>query len=500
MAPKRNGTAARASRRVRGAASATAGAARGAGRYVRKATHASGAGRTGLGKLIELSALNSAGDAMLAVALAGSLFFGLPVDQARGRVALYLLITVAPFAIVAPIVGPALDRLRSARRFAIGATMLARGLLCWGMAGAVLHNDSVTLLPAAFAVLVLSKAFGISRSAVTPRVLPGEITLVTANARCTLAGLVGAVAGGGLAGGVYALSGPDWALRVATVVFCAGMFLAIRLPGHVDAPEPVAEPEPPPEPAPAPEGPAPHQDGGTRPYTQPLGEQQAASEPAPESGRNGRTGKRRERWRTLLTVGPVVGEAVEANAAIRVFSGFMVLFCAFLLRETTFDGVSQQLALGILAVAAGAGGLVGTALGAALKARAPHLIVFGTLAAAAAAAALGAVFFGLALVGVAAFVAAFAQSLGKLGMDAIVQREIGEEVRSSTFAVSETLHQLAWVLGGLAGLALSLTDNGTLAFALVGAVLVISLATLLIRRAGRRRAWRAEGRIAGQHP
>lgn len=201
-----------------------------------------------------------------------------------------------------------------------------------------------------------------------------------------------------------------------------------------------------------------------------------------------------------MNVGPVVAEAVEANAAIRVFSGFMVLFCAFLLRETSFDGVSEKLALGILAVAAGAGGLAGTVVGSALKARAPHLIVFGTLAAAAVSAAFGAVFFGLTLVGVAAFVAAFAQSLGKLGMDAIVQREIGEEVRSSTFAVSETLHQLAWVVGGLAGLALSLTGNGTLAFALVATVLLISLGVLLVRRSGRRRAWQAEGRIAGQHP
>ncbi|HEY3688304.1 MAG TPA: MFS transporter [Streptosporangiaceae bacterium] len=491
MAPKRQNTTARATRHVRGAASATAGAARSTGRYVRKVTHASGAGRTGLGNLIELSAVNSAGDALLAVALAGSLFFGLPVDEARGRVALYLLITVAPFAIIAPVVGPALDRLRSARRFAIGATMLARGLLCWGMAGAVLHNDAVTLLPAAFAVLILSKAFGISRSAVTPRVLPGEITLVTANARCTLAGLIAAAAAAGVGAGVYAISGPDWTLRVATVVFCLGMVLAIRMPKHVDDPEPVEEPEA----ADVPDAKQAEPAGGTRPYTQPMA---GPAEPETESGRTGK-GARRRRWRTLVSVGPVVGEAVEANAAIRVFSGFMVLFCAFLLREHPFGGVSPQVALGVLAVAAGAGGLVGTSLGAALKARAPHVIIFATLGAAAVAAALGAAFFGLVVVGLASFVAAFAQSLGKLGMDAIVQREIGAEVRSSTFAVSETLHQLAWVAGGLAGLALSLTHNGVLAFALIAAVLVISVGALLVRRAGRRRAWRAEGRIAGQH-
>ena len=31
----------------------------------------------------------------------------------------------------------------------------------------------------------------------------------------------------------------------------------------------------------------------------------------------------------------------------------------------------------------------------------------------------------------------------KLGQDSIVQREIGDEIRSSTFAVSETLNQVA---------------------------------------------------------
>ena len=37
------------------------------------------------------------------------------------------------------------------------------------------------------------------------------------------------------------------------------------------------------------------------------------------------------------------------------------------------------------------------------------------------------------------------QALVKLAQDSIVQREIGEDVRSSTFAASETLHQLSWV-------------------------------------------------------
>ena len=56
--------------------------------------------------------------------------------------------------------------------------------------------------------------------------------------------------------------------------------------------------------------------------------------------------------------------------------------------------------------------------------------------------------------------AALGQALVKLALDSILQQEIGEEIRSSTFAASETLHQLSWVAGGLAGLAMSLTSSG----------------------------------------
>src|SRR5438105_1051930 len=91
----------------------TLGAARGGGRLtvalghrVRRATNASGAGESGLARLIELHAANTAGDAMIAVALANTLFFSVPVGQARTRVALYLLVTMAPFAVMAPVIGP----------------------------------------------------------------------------------------------------------------------------------------------------------------------------------------------------------------------------------------------------------------------------------------------------------------------------------------------------------------------------------------------------------
>ncbi|MGH3389326.1 MAG: MFS transporter, partial [Actinomadura sp.] len=259
-------------------------------------THAHGAGRSGLGSVIELQAVNSSGDALVAVALAGTIFFGLDVNQARGQVALYLLVTMAPFALIAPLVGPALDRMRSVRRIAMAGSLVARGLLCWGMAGAVFHGDQVTFLPAAFGVLVLSKAFGVLRTAVTPSVLPRRITLVTANARATFAGLVTAAIAAPLGAGLGVLIGPDWVLRIATLVFILGAVLSMRLPKHVDAPETVAE-----------------------------GAPEAVAEGEGERPPEGRT-----RWRTLLRVGPVVGEAMQANAVLRAFSGFLILYLAFL--------------------------------------------------------------------------------------------------------------------------------------------------------------------------
>src|ERR1019366_384021 len=226
---------------ARSGARAGAATGRGTGRLTHRMPQASGAGRTGLASLIELTAAGSAGDAFVTVALAGTLFFNTSLDQARSQVALYLLVTMAPFAVLAPFIGPMLDRVQQGRRYILAGTLLARGLLCWGMAGAVAHNDTLTLLPAALGVLVLQKAYGVTRSAVTPRLLPAEITLVTANARSALAALIASTLGVAVAGGIDlaaggASAGAGWVLRVGTFVYLAAMILGLRLPDGVDAP------------------------------------------------------------------------------------------------------------------------------------------------------------------------------------------------------------------------------------------------------------------------
>ena len=225
-------------RRTGGAARATTGAVRSGtrrtGGLVHRVTGASGAGRTGLSTLIELTAAAGAGDAFVIVSLAGTIFFNTSVEQARGKVVLFLVVTMAPFAVLAPFIGPALDRVQQGRKYLLAGTLLARGLLCYAMSAAV--KNPLTLLPAAFGVLVLQKAFGVVRASVAPRLLPEQITLVRANARSQLIAVIAASIAAVLAAGIQVVGGAAWVLRVGMVVYLAAMVLALRLPDQVDTP------------------------------------------------------------------------------------------------------------------------------------------------------------------------------------------------------------------------------------------------------------------------
>jgi MFS family permease len=459
------------------------------------------------------------------VSLAGTIFFSTSVDQARGRVVLFLLVTMAPFAVLAPFIGPALDRMRQGRRYLLAGTLLARGLLCWGMSAAI--NSPVTLLPAAFGILVLQKAYGVARASVTPRLLPAEITLVTANARSQLITLTASMLGGALAAGIQATAGAAWVLRAGTLIYLAAMFLALRLPDQVDSPPAPAAAGPPPSAA----GPPPDfnpnetgryapgnggdpwvggpgRDGRTIPYQPaalPPGAQPSGTRP-PGTGRDaagaGPAGGRRatgaRRWRGLANVGPVVSEAMRGNAVLRAFSGYMVFFLAFYLRTAHF-GVSHNFALGALVAAAAAGALAAMAIGSLIRARAPVFILFAMLTLAPIVTAACAWFFSLPAAIAVAFTAALAAGLAKLSLDSTVQREVGEEIRSSAFAVSETLNQVANVAGSLAGVLVSMLDNGQVGLAIAAACLTAALVTLVARRRRRILAQREEP-VPRRHP
>ena len=465
---------------------AGAGAARRTSRGVQRLTGASGARRTGLASLMELTAAGAAGDAFVTIALAGTLFFSASLDQARGRIALTLLITMAPFAVLAPLIGPMLDRAQQGRRYLLAGTLMGRGLLCWGMVDAVLHNDVVALLPAAFGVLVLQKAYAVIRASVTPRLLPPEITLVTANSRTGMASLVAGTVAGLAALGISALAGGGangaaWVLRVGTLVYIAATAMSFRVPEHVDLFDVKPAEGDPGQGATVPTAGPPG--AGGHPGRGPGGTVPLESERTPAGAREEQDGPPvRGGLRTLRHVGPVVAEAMRANATLRAFSGFTVFFLAFLLRTVHFPGVNDKVALGGLLVAATLGGFLGTALGSALRSQRPYVITFSMLGAATVVTTIGAAFFGLWAALAVASVAAFGQVLVKLALDSTVQQEIGEEIRSSAFAASESLHQLAWVVGGLGGVAMSLTNSGVAGMTVAAVGLAGSFLFLLGQR------------------
>ncbi|GHJ39927.1 MFS transporter [Streptomyces sp. TS71-3] len=409
------------------------------GRAIRKATHAHGAGESGLAKLIELHGVNGAGDVMITVALASTVFFSVPTDEARGRVALYLAVTLAPFALLAPVIGPFLDRIPHGRRAAMATAMLARVLLALLLSNAVV-TGSLELYPAALGVLVASKAYGVVRSAVTPRLLPPGFSLVKANSRVTLCGLLATGAAAPIGAALH-LAGARWPLYGACVIFIAGTVLSFQLPPKVDSGK---------------------------------GEDKAllASD---EEHLHGLREAAHVRRPGLRSVGPAVTHALAANAVLRWLSGFLIFFLAFLLREHPLAGQSAAVSLGAAGVGAGAGNALGTAVGAWLKARAPELIVVTVVALAAGVAVAAAALFGALLVAVLAAVAGFAQALAKLSLDAMIQRDVPEVVRTSAFAKSETVLQMAWVVGGAIGIALPL--NGTLGLSVAAAVVAIGWLT-----------------------
>ncbi|WP_238158299.1 MFS transporter [Kribbella voronezhensis] len=399
------------------------------GRRIRGLTGAQGAGESGLSRLIELGAINAAGDTAFAVSLAGTVFFAVPSSQARDRVALFLLLTMAPFALMAPLIGPVLDRFRHGRRWAIGATLGLRGFLVWSLAASI-SGSSAWLYPAALGCLVASKAYGVTRASAVPRLLPKDVTLVTANSRISLAGLAGATIGAGIAG-AFAAIGPQWSLRWAALVYTVGLVLAIRLPARVDSP---------------------------------AGEEMTGTE--------GRDARRR-------AITSAVARGIRCNLGLRFVSGFLTMYLAFLLRDRPISGINGAVAAGAVIAAAGIGNSLGTLVGSLLKARKPEAVVLVVLFADAIVAICVAVFYGFPLLIALGLVAGVCSSLGKLSLDAMIQRDVPESVRTSVFARSETVLQLAWVLGGGCGIVLPLIPR--LGFGFLAAVLAV-VVFLVIRQ------------------
>jgi hypothetical protein len=375
------------------------------------------------GRLLVYQASGAAGDALVALALAGSLFFSVPEATARERVGLYLLLTIAPFAVVSPLLARVLDRGRGSMRWAMATASLGRALCAYLLAT---NLDSFYLFPLGFGALVLSRAALVVRGAVLPHLVPPGRRLVNANSSLSkasaLAGMLACIPGLAL----VRWPGPATELYFTAVVYLVGL--------------------------------------------------------VPVAGLRSMRGRRdRERQAASRTQARSVSirQALVAVAGMRFLVGFLVMHLAFSLRREELGSVR----LGFLIGSAAMGGLLGALLAPRLRRRfREEGILVVSLVVAGLTAILVGGWFSLVTAGV--LVLAFGSTAGaaKVAFDSIVQRDAPEGARGWAFARFESYLQLAWVAGALGPLAVSIPAGA----GIVGAGVVANVLAVLYT-AGRHR-------------
>lgn len=181
-----------------------------------------------LSRLTATHCIHSAAEAFVTVSLAGSVFFSVSAEAARPRVLLFLILSLAPFLVLAPLIGPVVDRLRGGLRMTIVSSFAIRCVLAVALAE---HLRTLLLFPLVFGILVVANTYTVARNALVPNLVEHpERDLVAANARlsrtATIAGAIAAAA----AVGLYAASSGAWTLRVAALIYLIALVNAWRIP------------------------------------------------------------------------------------------------------------------------------------------------------------------------------------------------------------------------------------------------------------------------------
>ncbi|MGH9105749.1 MAG: MFS transporter [Acidimicrobiales bacterium] len=384
-------------------------------------------GPSPFGRLATMHSLSSGGDAVVAVALAGSVFFDVSASAAQSRVALSLALTVAPFALVGPLLGPLVERARAGRRAIATTSAAGRAICCLFMAYWV---HSLALFPIAFFSLVFSKLYLVTKAALVPTSVARPGQLVLANSKLAVGGSAAGLLAGSVGAGVMALMGAPALLRLGIVVYAACAWAASRLTTAVKRPGGA--------PSPGAGGLAPHPTG-----LPPGGLQLAAL----------------------------------ATAALRFSAGFVTFLLVFTFRRHAAALIWYGLALG----ASQAGNVAGAVLAPRLRrlAREEWMLTAASVAAGAAALLAGVLSWGTHwfVAVVFAGVIGLAAGSGKLAFDSMVQRDVPSEGRGRAFARFESGFQLSWAVGGLLAVLVPMAlPDGFVAIGAVGLLGAVAFA------------------------
>jgi len=462
--------------------------------------------RSPVGRLALTHVLMTAGDTLFAISLAGSLFFSISPTAAKDKVLLYLLLTMGPFAIVAPALGPLVDRSRGARRAMVVFSALGRAALCPFIARDI---HSLLLFPEAFVMLVLSKVYLVTKGALVPEMAALEMVdagagsaagepppsvgtvgappphtppygtpptvhvddpvtgkdvvepdLATLNARlgllASLSGFVFALPGVA----ILKLAGAPAVLWVCAGVFVGGVVAGSRLPVR--------------------------RLNRTERRGRSSGHRAAALPPvehAPDVD---------EWWvdeqRDLAAFRPIAGTqvilALTPMSVLKGLLGFLTFLFAFGLRR---EGAATWW-FGLLIGALTAGAVIGVLLvGRLRRVLSEQQMLTASLWLVAAAGLLGWLFPHQALQALVAAAVGAAGAVAKPSFDALVQQHVRESDQGRAFARFETRLQLMWVIGSLVGVVLSLSiPAGNLVLAVAAIVGALSYMSALHASSGDR--------------
>lgn len=379
-----------------------------------------------------------AGETAMTLALADSLFLSISPDAARTKVILFLAVSMAPFAIVAPFVGPLVDRMRGGQRMVVLMVAILRAFVLIGMMRSL---DSLALFPLAFASLVLAKTYSIAKSSLVPTTISGADGLVEANSKLgQVAGITGFIVV--IPVGLLQLISSQAALGFGVIAFLGAALNAKRLPKSVVATTPADALE--------------------------TEELHSAS----------------------------VVAAANAMRVLRGIVGFMFFHLAFWLRREIAGTAWFGLAIGLSGLATLGANFAGPYLR--KKMQVQTMLLFSLISVGIV--GIGSAWYGHITGGIVlAAVVNAAAAVGRLAFEATVQSGAPDANRGRAFSRFETQNQMAWVAGGLVPVIFA--PAGWVGFAVVG-VVGIAGAVMYARMRGmtiESRGGRATDRVRRSH-
>lgn len=358
--------------------------------------------------LLPVQALHSAGESLFALSLVGSLFFNVSVDAARPRILLYLALTMAPFAVLAPLIGPVIDTLRGGHRAVLLLSIGVRAAVALLLASQL---KTLLLYPEAFIIVVAAKVYVVARNTLVPSLVDDRDHLVVVNSRLARVGATSGVIAALIGLAVLRVADASWVLRVGAGFYALGALSALRIPRpKIEAKTPLI-------------------------------------------------------IESTEMHGPGIYSATIGMAGLRMAAGFVLFHVGFALKTS---GQPAWLVVGV--VAAGAlGGFAGTFVAPWLHRRwDEQQVLTASIVLPCVMAALAALRFHSSTAAALAATLGLAGSLGRRAFDGVIQTEAPHARRGRAYAGLETRLEVAWVIGSLAAVLTRLPNWLGLAILSVG--------------------------------